>query len=377
MQPLAVECGVGMQFSSTLGCSQVLMADRWCGSYMSYISDINLMRCRIYILLLALTMPFWGAAQTFNYLPTSTTDVVVQHSYYTLSYSEKHEQAEWIAYELTKENTGGTKRRSNDFRPDPMITSGSSELADYKGSGYDRGHLAPAGDMKFDAKAMSESFYMSNMSPQKPGFNRGIWKNLEEQVREWAVLNEHLYIITGAILTEEPLATIGDNAVSVPASYYKVILDYRAPEVKAIAFVLANERGEEQLGNYVVTIDYVEKITGIDFFPELPDDLETLLESRKDLSRWRFKPLNFSNPHKASASEQCRAQAKSTGERCRNRTRNSNGYCHAHKNLNQRSGAMATPGKNATAMRCSASTLSGNRCKRMTKNTSGRCWQHP
>ena len=335
------------------------------------------MKHRIYTGFLALLLPFLGLAQTFNYLPTSTTAQVVEHSYYTLSYSENHEQAEWVAYELTKERTGGTKGRSNDFRPDDMVSTGSAELADYKSSGYDRGHLAPAGDMKFNARAMSESFLMSNMSPQTAGFNRGIWKNLEEQVREWAVRNEHLYVITGPCLTEESLGTIGDNEVTIPAMYYKVILDYTAPEVKAIAFILANERGQHQLNTYAVTIDYVEKLTGIDFFPELPDDLEVLLESRKDLSRWQFQPLNSSNAHRASTSEQCRAKARFTGERCRNRTKKANGYCQAHQSQDPGTSVVAKPGKNILAMKCSANTLSGSRCKRQTKNVSGRCWQHP
>lgn len=334
------------------------------------------MKQSIFILLLAIALPFFGAAQTFNYLPSSTTGEVVTHSYYTLSYSEEHEQAEWVAYELTKKRTGGTKGRSNDFRPDPLLADGSAELSDYKGSGYDRGHLVPPGDMKFQAKAMSESFYMSNMSPQVSGFKRGIWKNLEEQVREWAVRNEHLYVITGPILTEEPLGTIGKNKVTVPARYYKIILDYTAPEVKAIAFVLPNQRGEQQLSTYNVTIDYLERITGIDFFPELPDDLEELIESRKDLRRWQFKPLNFSNNHKAATSDQCRATASSTGERCGNRTRNSNGYCQAHQGHAMGAGGTSKAGIKAATIRCSTTKLNGMRCSRMTTNASGRCWQH-
>jgi len=184
-------------------------------------------------------------------------------------------------------------------------------------------------------------------------------------------------VIAGPILSDDSLKTIGDNEVTVPNRYYKIILDYTAPEVKAIAFVLNNERGENQLGAYTVTIDYVEGLTGIDFFPELPDDLEELLESRKDLSRWQFKPLNFSNAHKASTSEQCRGRASSTGERCRNRTKNSNGFCYVHQSQSMGSGVKATPGKNAAAIRCSANTRAGTRCKRQTKNASGRCWQHP
>ena len=335
------------------------------------------MMLRICSLLSTLAISLWGWAQTFNYLPTSTTGQIVEHSFYTLSYVEAHEQAEWVAYELSKDATGGAKGRSNDFRIDPNVTTGSAELTDYKGSGYDRGHLAPAGDMKFGAKAMSESFFMSNMSPQVPGFNRGIWKSLEEHVRQWAVQNEHVYVITGPILSGESLGRIGGNEVTVPARYYKILLDYTAPEVKAIAFVLPNEKGEQQLSAYNVTIDYVEQITGIDFFPELPDDLEELLESRKDLSRWQFKPLNFSNNHKAATSEQCRARTSSTGERCRNRTKHDNGYCHDHQSQVPGSVISIKPGKNTIAMRCSATTLSGTRCKRQTKNASGRCWQHP
>ena len=163
----------------------------------------------------------------------------------------------------------------NDFREDPLIITGSASLADYKGSGFDRGHLAPAADFKFDAGAMSESFYMSNMSPQRPSFNRGIWKRLEEQVREWASENDSLFIITGGVLTEN-LHVIGENESTVPNLYYKII--FYPDELKATAFVLPNEKVLDPLESFVVTIDSVESITGIDFFPDLPDDLESRIE---------------------------------------------------------------------------------------------------
>ena len=314
-------------------------------------------------------------SQSFNYLPLSKNKQVVSHSYLTLSYLEEFEQAEWVAYELSKERVGGAYRRSNDFRADPKVGSGSAELSDYKGSGYDRGHLAPAADMKFDETAMTECFFMSNMSPQDPSFNRGIWKNLEAQVREWAIQNEHLYIVTGPILDSSLTASIGSNKVVIPNFYYKVILDYTTPEVKGIAFVLPNEKGVNQLTNYVVTIDHVESLTGIDFFPELPDDLEQLLESRKDISRWSFIPLSISNTKRASNSAQCLGKASSTGIRCLNRTKIDNGYCHVHQA--QVSGVTTpTVKKKATASRCTATTKAGGRCKRNTQNANRKCWQH-
>ncbi|MBI4722685.1 MAG: DNA/RNA non-specific endonuclease [Candidatus Stahlbacteria bacterium] len=215
----------------------------------------------------------------FNYLPAYTSqDDIVKHTAYTLKYNEPYEQAEWVAYKLTAERVKGIAKRTDDFRSDPMVKTGSAELSDYKNSGYDRGHLAPAGDMKWSETAMYESFYMSNMSPQMPGFNRGIWKKLEDQVRDWAVENEEIYIVTGPIL-EAGLSTIGKNKVGVPNYFYKVILDYKKPEFKGIGFVLPNQSSQYPLESYTVSIDSVEALTGIDFFPAIPDSLENVIES--------------------------------------------------------------------------------------------------
>ena len=113
------------------------------------------------------------------------SDQIISHTAYTLKYSEQHEQASWVAYTLKSSHTSGTVGRTNDFREDYKVKTGSASLSDYKGSGYDRGHLAPAADFKWSSTAMSESFFMSNMSPQKPGFNRGIWKKLESRKLPW------------------------------------------------------------------------------------------------------------------------------------------------------------------------------------------------
>lgn len=221
-------------------------------------------------------------------LPAYTTeDDIIIHTAYTLKYSEEHEQAEWVAYKLTAERVRGSYKRTNDFRPDPKVKTGSASLSDYKGSGYDRGHLAPAGDMKWSATAMSESFYMSNMSPQVPGFNRGIWKKLEEQVRTWAKANEEIYIVTGPVLTDN-LPLIRRNKVAVPNHYYKVILDYKEPELKGIGFVLPNESSKKSLQTYAVSIDSVEALTGIDFFPAVPDSSEEVIEATVGIDKWGF-----------------------------------------------------------------------------------------
>ena len=130
-------------------------------------------------------------------LPSHTSNhQIIEHSAYILQYNEKYEHAEWVIYLLTQDRVADSFERTDNFRPDPKVITGSASLADYKGSGYDRGHLAPAADMKWSENVMSESFFMSNMSPQKPGFNRGIWKSLESIVRTWAIENNEIYIVT-------------------------------------------------------------------------------------------------------------------------------------------------------------------------------------
>ncbi len=226
-----------------------------------------------------------------NMLPTSTTGEVIQHEFYALSYSEPHEQPEWVAYELTRESLIiPNVDRTGNFRPDPKVRKASASDRDYRGSGYDRGHMVPAGDMAFSEKAMSQTFYMSNMSPQIRNFNGGIWRELEENIRDWAYKNKHLYIVSGPVLKGYIREQIGPNKVSVPDKYYKVILDYTEPEAKAIAFLMSNEISYQPLQRYATTIDAVEAATGIDFFHNLlPDDVEERLESTYDTNKW---PLN-------------------------------------------------------------------------------------
>lgn len=214
-------------------------------------------------------------------------EVVINHIGYCLSYNEKYEQANWVAYELSREETESIVKRSNKFIVDPMIKSQSADNEDYKKSGYDRGHLAPAADMKWSETAMKESFYYSNISPQVPGFNRGIWKQAEELLRNWAKEYLKIYIVTGPIFSDH-MKVIGHNEVAVPEKYYKVILRCNDKEYMAIGFIIPNESSKEPLESFTVSIDSVEKSTGIDFFPSLPDTIENQVENKFYLKEWNW-----------------------------------------------------------------------------------------
>lgn len=210
----------------------------------------------------------------------------IKHSGYTLCYSEEHEQPLWVAYVLTPQevNAPSIKRKDN-FRADPAIPTGSATLADYKGSGYDRGHLAPYADLSWSEESGNDSFFLSNMSPQNGSFNRGKWAELEKTVRSFAE-NEPMCIVTGPVLSDGPFETIGENEVSVPHYFYKVILDYYGEEIKAIGFILPNEKCSGQLSEYAVSVDYVEALTGLDFFSLLPDSIENAVEADFNCLLW-------------------------------------------------------------------------------------------
>ncbi len=239
-------------------------------------------------------------------------DVIVTHTGYTLSYNEEHEQPNWVAYELTPAEVYGAEDRGDNFRIDPTIATGSATLDDYRSSGYDRGHLIPAADLKWSAEAMSDSFYMSNMSPQAPQFNRGVWGSLEAVVRNMAVQEGGICVVTGPILTDGPYETIGKNKVSVPKQYYKVILDYSGPEYKAIGFILPNEGSKRPVADFATTVDAVEAATGLDFFPLLEDSMETSLEASVNPSQWSFKEFSASASERANPVVTSEPEAVST-----------------------------------------------------------------
>ncbi|GAB2580044.1 DNA/RNA non-specific endonuclease [Spirosoma areae] len=215
-------------------------------------------------------------------LPVSTSDgELIRHEGYTLRYRDQYKVAEWVAYPLLAyEITGDANRKNEQFKPDPSVSTGTALPSDYTRSGYDRGHLAPAGDFKFSQRMMRETFLMSNITPQEPQFNRGIWSDLENQVRAWARRDNGLYVVTGPVL-KRGLPTIGKaNEVSVPEKFYKVVLYANKPSIRLIGFLLDNEPSDQSIKEFVVPVDQIEQLTGLDFFPKIPDDLEQKLESK-------------------------------------------------------------------------------------------------
>jgi len=216
-------------------------------------------------------------------------DTIIDREGYALGYIEYHEQPAWVIYHMTKEEaTTKAASRDDNFREDPQIPTGSATLADYRRSGYDRGHLAPAADMAYSIKTMDESFYMSNMSPQLGEFNRGVWKDLESQVRSFAISEGDIYVVTGPILPKTKKKVIGPNEVTVPDRYYKIVWD-RTPPEKMIGFILPNAGSTKSLQSFTVTVDEVEAETGLDFFSKIPQPQQEQLESTLTVDAWQWQ----------------------------------------------------------------------------------------
>ena len=190
---------------------------------------------------------------------------IIEYNGYTISYNETYEQPNWVYYVLKPSDlVGDVVIRRNDFRGDSRIKSGTASLDDYRGSGYDRGQLKPAGDEPCDSTQMSETFYMSNISPQDPSFNRGIWKKLENYVRTVTEKSDSVVVITGGVLTDG-LKTIGENGVAVPESFFKVLYIYRDSGIEVRAFLLKNEKSNEPLSTFLVELTVLGEFIGLYF----------------------------------------------------------------------------------------------------------------
>lgn len=224
---------------------------------------------------------------------------VIFHKAYALVYNEQHEQANWVAHIILPDVVNGNESRSNDFRPDDSITTGSAVEEDYytkivqpdntikyDGYGYDRGHLAPSADFRYSKIALSESYLYSNMSPQKADLNRGRWAELEDVIRQYVVRSKHqVFVVSGGVLLPNlPKIEKGKNKVSIPEKYFKVCYD--AVNQKGIAFIMPNKLCENPILYYACSIDSVEALTGIDFFCNLPDVLEEEIEKKIDGQKW-------------------------------------------------------------------------------------------
>lgn len=209
----------------------------------------------------------------------------------TVSFNKKLHIPNWVAWELTAQEALGTEPRANSFYCDPAV-EGCPEPYDYSYSGYDRGHMAPAGDMKWNPEAMKASFSLANICPQAKSLNTGAWKRLEEKCRTWAQADSAIIVICGPVTTDPIREFIGDSRVAVPQRFFKVILSPGARPMRGIGFIMPNARPEGGMQACAVTIDEVERVTGHDFFAALPDSIETIVESQCDFPFWsRLKPL--------------------------------------------------------------------------------------
>jgi len=221
------------------------------------------------------------------FLPTSTTNQIVHHESYSLSYSEAHEQAEWVAYELKKSHLSNTNFKRPYFEVDKAVKTKSAHWRNYKKSGYDRGHLCPAGDRKYSKATHDETFLTSNISPQKHDFNSGVWNRLEQKTRYWAGRYDGVFVVSGGVLKGK-MKTIGEEKVAVPNQFYKVLIDNNSGETKVLAFLMPHKDSKEPLYKFVVSVDEIERLTGIDFFSELEDAVENKLEASADYKNWSF-----------------------------------------------------------------------------------------
>ncbi|MDE7150948.1 MAG: DNA/RNA non-specific endonuclease [Candidatus Amulumruptor sp.] len=217
--------------------------------------------------------------------PDSIPSTPVSYTGFNLSFNPKMHIPNWVAWELTADETGGKTPRTNKFVTDPNVP-GCAETYDYLYSGYDRGHMAPAADMKWDATAMAESFTLTNICPQAKQLNTGAWRTLEEKCRQWAQADSAIIIISGPILTPAPHEYIGDSRVAVPRSFFKVILSPYARPMRGIAFVMPNGYVKGGMQSAATSIDKVEELTGLDFFSALPDSIEQEVEAQNDFHMW-------------------------------------------------------------------------------------------
>lgn len=218
--------------------------------------------------------------------PKGTPEQILERTGYVASYNKTNLLPNWVAWHLTAERTEGSAKRSGvDFAEDTEVPEPRATDWDYYNSGYDRGHMCPAADNKWSKKAMEESFLFTNMCPQNGNLNRGDWNEMEMACRKWAKKYGDLYIVCGPILYKGKHKTIGKNKVVVPEAFFKVVLR-TGDNPQAIGFIYKNTSGNRPKDSYVNTVDEVERITGIDFFPSLPDNVEKNVEATADIANW-------------------------------------------------------------------------------------------
>lgn len=213
------------------------------------------------------------------------TEQIIKRKAYTLSYNKDTKCPNWVAWHLTAEHADGNISRDQSYYEDEDVPIPRATNDDYRGSGWSRGHMCPAGDNKWDEVAMRESNLLTNICPQDQSLNSGLWNSIEMDCRKWAKKYDDIYIVCGPIFFNREHETIGANKVVVPEAFFKVILCLQG-KPKAIGYVVRNNGGTKKRDLFVNTVDDVERITGIDFFPALPDSIENEVEAYANINEW-------------------------------------------------------------------------------------------
>lgn len=214
------------------------------------------------------------------------SEQIIKKKSYIASYNKDTKIANWVAWHLTSEHTEGSIGRGNMFHEDEEVPSPKATVEDYKGSGWSRGHMCPAGDNKWDAEAMYQSFSLINVCPQNASLNSGLWNSLEIDCRNWAKRFHDIYIICGPVFFQQNHEVIGFNEIYVPEAFFKVVLCLNG-KPKGLGVIVKNTAGNKKKDIYYNSIDQVERITGMDFFPLLSDDVEDEVESNLDMDMWK------------------------------------------------------------------------------------------
>lgn len=211
--------------------------------------------------------------------------VVKEYEGFTVDFNPENKTPNYVSWILHSHETEGATSRSNKFWTDSEL-EGCPETRDYSHSGYDRGHMCPAGEQKWSDEAMHHSFVMANICPQKHELNTGAWKTLEDKERVWAKRDSAIVIVAGPLYDTSDIETIGNNKVRVPSAFFKVLLAPYASPMRAIGFVYPNMKCEGNMQAYAVSVDDVEKMTGMDFFAALPDEIENDIEAVVSFKEW-------------------------------------------------------------------------------------------
>ena len=214
------------------------------------------------------------------------SEQIVRKTSYIVSYNKDTKIPNWVAWQLTAEHTDGSLKRMNNFHEDEDCPLPRATLQDYKGSGWSRGHMCPAGDNKWDSEAMYDTFSLVNVCPQNSKLNSGLWNSIEMDCRKWARKYGDIYIVCGPVLMRDEHETIGENEVVVPEAFFKVVLCLTGSP-KGLGVIVRNTDGNKKHDLYYNSIDQVERITGYDFFPSLPDDIEEEVEAHANLEDWK------------------------------------------------------------------------------------------